>query len=697
MISAAFSDTDKSLIRQRVESLPFRFRRQVNKKAFAMQGKKSAREVIAQVSKHVAYIQRVIAPAKDRLTSCSFAWWALKSKEEARKTARAKAGEVQAAMVKYAELPLVGGEDGYSQKLHYVFSSVVQFIQENHPEIVTPPAETDGQKECALLRMTCAQWWERKLQKIRKRNREYAELAALEVGAKGSPYCSRETVAEFLRDQLAFQAWAKGREMVSELGDTIELQKAIDSGMANPENMRVELMKRIAGLEDYAEEIGAKGAFVTLTAPAKYHRKSGSRHNPAWNGCDPKQTSDYLVNTWKLARAAIDRQEIKWFGVRVAEPHKDGTPHWHLMLWAAPGDLQALKKIIFKYFTQEDSAELWARWHGRHLRNNGPYCDIKTREVIGRKVFPDFKRACAIYRKRVKAEKAKQKKAQKANKSYTPRHYQKPQLSSLLPWGPRFVWVDIETTPRDKETGIRAKSAAGYIAKYISKNINAAGLANMVDSETGELMAQSMAQLVNKDGVKLVALARAKAWASLWGIRQFQFQGCEPITVYRELRRVREAIEHEQIEKIRQGAESERFLDFIKAIKEVNAQAAAEAAAREEKARRVCVSFDVIPQGNQYGEDAKKVVGVSLAEFVKKTRLIAWEIRRKSAALGREALPWSSGNNCTPQAGGCSPQSVRLRQDRKLTNESALPPPGGAAIAEKTTDYFTQKEKLCPI
>ncbi|MTI98780.1 MAG: replication endonuclease [Marinobacter adhaerens] len=94
----------------------------------------------------------------------------------------------------------------------------------------------------------------------------------------------------------------------------------------------------------------------------------------------------------------------------------------------------------------------------------------------------------------------------------------------------------------------RKDRATGYVAKYISKSIHG--------YEVGE---------DSHDNDAVGSAARIRAWASIWGIRQFQFMGSPSATVYRELRRLRniEGAREGLIKELEQAAGAEDWRRYV--------------------------------------------------------------------------------------------------------------------------------------
>lgn len=556
-----------------------------NNKAF----RKAAVKKRQQYGRKLRYLQQFKIPAK-----------VINHKETTKKLADELAQQCYADMVEAAEG--LGPEyTEHEDRVKAVYDIVCQLSVQRLPQVQPPlwGMETDTlAMECALLRIQCAKWWRRKLLKLRRQHLETLEILQGQVGKGVSPYASKRAVAEFIRDKAAQRRWAESLTLVNECGDEIALINAIEASTANPENARAELMKRIRGLEEWAEEIGFGAVFITVTAPSDYHATSNN-----WNGSTPKDTNRYMVDTWAKARAKLKRAGAEYFGVRVAEPHQDGTPHWHMMLFAPKGDLKAICRCIRWYFCKENKAELLARFKNR-------------------------KKLRKLYRKARQHWGYQKSKGIKASE---PRKFH-------YPFQPRF---DAEYIDPSKG------SASAYIAKYISKNINGFEVADLIDTETGKTLG---------DGVMNV-----KTWASVWSVRQFQFQGCDPITAYREIRRVREAFTEEhmkELEQLRQAADSNDFVNFIRALRTI----------------KVEIQYEVTPYGNEYGEAVKRVKGIGTRAVAVLTRPHKWEMRRSAVKSGAAGQSWTCGANCTDGSQGGLEDRGSVRNSGKQIAPTKKPP-----------------------
>ncbi|WP_025822951.1 replication endonuclease [Shewanella marina] len=459
--------------------------------------------------------------------------------------------------------------------------------------------------EWAILRMICPEWWLRKLSGLRDMCVEHMAISAGLVG-KHSPYVSQNSHNEWLTQQKSAYEWLESTYIESDNGDVLPLIEAAMAGTANPNNKFVELVVRARGLQELAEDNGQVGLFITMTAPSKFHGNSAK-----WQENNPKQAQAYLVKQWSKIRAKFKRDDIEVTGVRVVEPHKDGTPHWHMVLFAFPQQVGAVKTILTKYAFEVDGTE------------NGA-------------------------------------------KKYR-----------------------LDVKPLDPQKG----SAVGYIIKYISKNINGQFI-----KDGGDYEAETDAET----GAKMAA-----SWASRWKLRQFQFFGCSSVTLWREVRRVKGAIDHDAIAQAREAADRSCWADFEKTL----------------RVNPLNLSYDETECGNQYGETVRRVAGIQANEHIALTREQAWTIKSmdkeqaetykqvsKQRALFKKlnaelpaeqhkALPdwsflkssdsgatWTCGNNCT--------QAVKqqLRQIGITTNEAISLILSGSVVSDGDGTYWQIKD-----
>ncbi|MNZ57408.1 Bacteriophage replication protein GPA [compost metagenome] len=113
------------------------------------------------------------------------------------------------------------------------------------------------------------------------------------------------------------------------------------------------------GLELIAEMRGDCAVFYTITCPSRFHATlNNGRPNPKWTNETVRQSSDYLVDTFAAFRKAMHKAGLRWYGVRVAEPHHDGTVHWHLLCFMRKKDRRTLTALLRKFAIREDRAEL---------------------------------------------------------------------------------------------------------------------------------------------------------------------------------------------------------------------------------------------------------------------------------------------------------------------------------------------------
>lgn len=197
--------------------------------------------------------------------------------------------------------------------------------------------------------------------------------------------------------------------------------------------------------------------------------------------------------------------------------------------------------------------------------------------------------------------------------------------------------TDIEARCKFVDIDPAQGSATGYIAKYISKNIDASYTGQLTDDETGKTISEHVADV--------------RAWASKWNIRQFQFLGGAPVSVWRELRRFMndfsiEDIKHQgyfkgseflsSLNNACESADSGKWAEFVTATGGVF----------QGKSGSIKTLFQ--KQTNQFGEVVKKIKGFIYRGFEFVTRENNWRITDTAGLLtSGGAASWSADNKCS--------------------------------------------------
>lgn len=315
----------------------------------------------------------------------------------------------------------------------------------------------------AVARTRCERFWRGVLRGIHATAVEATARAIGLVHKRAGCYVSNESLRRRQGQRMRNDAALESVVAVNEHGQEYTLAELAAKGPANRQIRRMELMTRIAGFELIAKECGHEALFVTVTCPSRMH---------AWR---TRKGQSYSVEP---------------------NPRHDGTQPDQAQAYLCQQwrrFSEACRRIgveLYGFRIAEPNHDGTPHWHAllffppvvgegtlkKNPRRGRPVALrvvlTKLRQYFLRNDTPDERGA---RRHRVKVE--------------------------------RIDWS--------------RGSAAGYVAKYVSKNID--GYRVEKDLYGNDTLTSSL---------------RVDAWASTWRIRQFQQIGGAPVGVWRELRRL---------------------------------------------------------------------------------------------------------------------------------------------------------------
>lgn len=458
------------------------------------------------------------------------------------------------------------------------YRSVTRYAE--HHQIRMPQPIRGKTLASCVARLCDPKWWRRAIRSSYGRQSEDIERELGLVSQRAGLYASDDSLRRRREQKARNRDLLESVYAVNDLGECFSLSQLSDVNVSNPKVRRAELMTRIAGFERYAQAAGHAAYFISVTLPSRFHceLKKGGRRNPRFDGSTVGDGHKFLCKQWAKLRSLLKREGLHIYGFRIAEPHHDGTSHWHLLLFADANQGDAIVAAFKKYFDPDDELE--------------PGSDRRRVDVV----------------------------------------------------------------PIDSKKG----SAAGYVAKYVSKNIDGFGVGH--DAETTGATGHGTG--ATRDGTgpttgatrdAMDTATRVDAWASTHGIRQFQQIGGPPVSVWRELRRLRAPVSG-VIEAARVATEDQDWSAFCDVMGGVRCRTGD---------RPVHLHTSRSSKPGCYGElIERQIKGLRSGAVIVPTRFRTWTFVR----VPESRSPWTRVNNCT----GTGPDECSTGPQRHLDRSGSV-------------------------
>jgi hypothetical protein len=220
------------------------------------------------------------------------------------------------------------------------------------------PSFIPGRKKKILPRLENWRYVRRRLFNLVHRECLYSEQIKKEIGGKTNNFYAGEKTLALRKKSLAESMAFLNRTKVQ-----------TSTGVRNLSELTMDSIKRFnelyvmsLGMQELAADLKYKALFLTITAPAEYHSNPTVGHN-SWNKKHAHEAHDFIKNKWEAfgKELANKTHQIYFskgdvFGFRVVEPHLDGTPHWHILLYLSSDNIEVLKRLANKHFAHSSSA-----------------------------------------------------------------------------------------------------------------------------------------------------------------------------------------------------------------------------------------------------------------------------------------------------------------------------------------------------
>ena len=406
-----------------------------------------------------------------------------------------------------------------------------------------------------IARMIDPDVWERKLKQRSKQQDEQIIRDKGRIFRDGEVYSSDRNVNQFIEMQKDNQEFLKRQRVISDQGDELSLAEIAAKTVANPAHRRTEMMTRMRGTEEIAKAMGFTCLFITLTAASIFHPKRFIKTKSS-NQADQSDHPNSPLPRPPQGEGGGKRHQQGYF---------IDNPNYQPILTIKDKDGKTQKIANTPKVSHEFIKRIMNRSIAKFKRDDINYMGYKVVEPH-HDGTPHWHLAFFVHPD------------QKAQVIEIFTHY------ALMEYGDEKGAQQRRVVIKDYEA--KKGSVTGYMAKYISKGISGRDVGE--DYESGLDAEDSTIRLL--------------AWKSLWGIRQFSFFGSPSVTVWRELRRIREPVASPSLETIRLAADEGHWDLFIKYM-QVNFVQIETIEVKDKDGRL---------KKNKYGEVIERILGLKI-------------------------------------------------------------------------------------